>query len=141
MERRWVKISAEIVSLISSAIVALFTLLGVVYSSKKAQSKNEALIEAKMDKMQEINKMTFSRIEEKIVDLTKAQERHNSVIERTYNLEKEMGEANRSLKSAFNNIDELRSDVREVRTTVDGLDKQVTDIKLAGARLEEKLNK
>jgi len=127
--------------LISSAIVALFTLLGVVYSSKKAQSKNEALIEAKMDKMQEINKMTFSRIEEKIVDLTKAQERHNSVIERTYNLEKEMGEANRSLKSAFNNIDELRSDVREVRTTVDGLDKQVTDIKLAGARLEEKLNK
>ena len=70
-------------------IVAVLALIGTLAGSILASNKTQALIGYRLD-----------QLEAKV-------EKHNQVIERTAILE-------RDLKTAFNRIDELKSDVKEL---------------------------
>lgn len=70
-------------------IVAVLALIGTLVGSILASNKTQALIGYRLD-----------QLEIKV-------EKHNQVIERTTILE-------RDLKTAFNKIDELKTDVREL---------------------------
>ncbi len=70
-------------------IVAVLALIGTLVGSILASNKTQALIGYRLD-----------QLEIKV-------EKHNQVIERTAILE-------RDLKTAFNKIDELKTDVREL---------------------------
>ena len=70
-------------------IVAVLALIGTLVGSILASNKTQALISYRLD-----------QLEIKV-------EKHNQVIERTAILE-------RDLKTAFNKIDELKTDVREL---------------------------
>lgn len=70
-------------------IVAVLALIGTLVGSILASNKTQALISYRLD-----------QLEIKV-------EKHNQVIERTTILE-------RDLKTAFNKIDELKTDVREL---------------------------
>lgn len=71
-------------------IVAVLALIGSVIGSALANNKTQALIGYRID------------------ELEKKVERHNQVVERTVVLERDM-------KTAFNRIDEIRNDVKELR--------------------------
>lgn len=71
-------------------IVAVLALIGSVIGSALANNKTQALIGYRLD------------------ELEKKVERHNQVVERTVVLERDM-------KTAFNRIDEIRNDVKELR--------------------------
>lgn len=124
-----------------SLITAVFVYLGVVYSAKIARDKDEALQDARMLQFEEKNKMTFDRIEEKIVELTKAQSKHNNLMERTFLLEKMQGEMSRDMKTLYNNINEVKQDVKEMRSDIESIERDVAAIKQEEIRLEGKINK
>lgn len=86
-----------------------------------------------------MNKITFNHIEEEIVALTKAQAKHNNLMERTYGLEKAQAELSRDVKTLYNNLDDVKGDVRDVRSNVDTIIKDVADIKASEVRLEERI--
>ena len=71
-------------------IVAVLALIGSVIGSALANNTTQALIGYRLD------------------ELEKKVERHNQVVERTVVLERDM-------KTAFNRIDEIRNDVKELR--------------------------
>lgn len=75
--------------MIGEIIVAVLALIGTLVGSILASNKTQALIGYRLD-----------QLEIKV-------EKHNQVIERTAILE-------RDLKTAFNKIDELKTDVREL---------------------------
>lgn len=75
---------------IGEIIVAVLALIGSVIGSALANNKTQALIGYRLD------------------ELEKKVERHNQVVERTVVLE-------RDVKTAFNRIDEIRNDIKELR--------------------------
>lgn len=75
-------------------IVAVLALIGSVIGSALANNKTQALIGYRID------------------ELEKKVERHNQVVERTVVLE-------RDVKTAFNRIDEVRNDVKELRKEIE----------------------
>lgn len=75
-------------------IVAVLALIGSVIGSALANNKTQALIGYRID------------------ELEKKVEKHNQVIERTVVLERDM-------KTAFNRIDEVRNDVKELRKEIE----------------------
>ena len=85
-----------IVALISGAI----TLIGIFISAKGTT-----------DKMTQKLEVHQAVTENKIDTLQKQVEKHNSIIERTFVLE-------RDVKTAFNRIDEIRNDVKELEREV-----------------------
>lgn len=77
-------------NIIGEVVVAILALIGSVIGSALANNKTQALIGYRID------------------ELEKKVEKHNQVIERTVVLE-------RDVKTAFNRIDEVRNDVKELR--------------------------
>lgn len=71
-------------------IIAILSLVGALAGSYMANNKTQALIGYRID------------------ELEKKVEKHNNVIERTIVLE-------RDVKTAFNRIDEIRNDVKELK--------------------------
>jgi len=71
-------------------IVAVLALIGSVIGSALANNKTQALIGYRLD------------------ELEKKVERHNQVVERTVVLERDM-------KTAFNRIDEIREEVKDIK--------------------------
>ena len=81
-------------NIIGEVVVAILALIGSVIGSALANNKTQALIGYRID------------------ELEKKVEKHNQVIERTVILERDM-------KTAFNRIDEVRSDVKELRKEIE----------------------
>lgn len=78
------------VNIIGEVVVAILALIGSVIGSALANNKTQALIGYRID------------------ELEKKVEKHNQVVERTVVLERDM-------KTAFNRIDEVSNDVKELR--------------------------
>lgn len=77
-------------NIIGEVVVAVLALIGSVIGSALANNKTQALIGYRID------------------ELEKKVEKHNQVVERTVILERDM-------KTAFNRIDEVSNDVKELR--------------------------
>ena len=75
---------------IGEIIVAVLALIGTIIGATTASNKTQALLGYRLD-----------QLEAKV-------EKHNQVVERTVVLERDM-------KTAFNRIDEIRNDVKELR--------------------------
>ena len=88
-------------ALIGSLIVAVLGLIGNIVASALTSNKAQAVMETKLE---DYAKAT----DDKITALTKTVEKHNNLVERVAVLE-------RDNKTAFNRIDELRSDIREIQ--------------------------
>lgn len=73
-------------------LVALFTMLGALgsayYGAKKAGDVAEAKQDAKIEESRLIEQVHHEQVTEAIGRLEKKQDKHNAVIERTYELEK-----------------------------------------------------
>ena len=73
-------------------IVALLTMLGALgsayYGAKKAGDVAEAKQDAKIEESRLIEQVHHEQVTEAIGRLEKKQDKHNAVIERTYELEK-----------------------------------------------------
>lgn len=73
-------------------LVALFTMLGALgsayYGAKKAGDVAEAKQDAKIEESRLIEQIHHEQVTEAIGRLEKKQDKHNAVIERTYELEK-----------------------------------------------------
>lgn len=73
-------------------LVALLTMLGALgsayYGAKKAGDVAEAKQDAKIDESRLIEQVHHEQVTEAIGRLEKKQDKHNAVIERTYELEK-----------------------------------------------------
>lgn len=119
-----------VLSLIGSIVVGLLSFLGIWYTSNSNRKAYEAVNDEKM-----------KQIANKIDSLEVKQDKHNSVIERTYILEKSQAETNRDIKTLFNNLDDIKSDVKEVKEEVEDVRNSVHKIELGETRLEEKLVK
>ena len=100
--------TTAIVSLIIGVFGPILTLIGVIYTTNKQNNKRDAIVDEKIN-----------QIGEKITDLKKAQDKHNSLIERCYILEKTQAEQQRDIKTLFNTTDEIKENVRDVTATVD----------------------
>lgn len=93
---------------IGNIIVAVLALIGTVCGSMMANNKLTAVIQAEVNANKELTKQQIDAVKEDIADLKKSQDKHNQVIERTVVVE-------RDLKTAFNRIDELCSDIKDLQ--------------------------
>lgn len=102
----------------SSIFVGLLTLIGVIITNSKSNKKSEERLEnAKSDTSTKIDELTRKLekqqavsqavMENKLEALTKQVEKHNKVIERVYNLEKQEELIEEKLKVANNRIHDL----------------------------------
>jgi len=81
-------------TIIGNIIVALLALAGSVYGTYKANSKNQALIAYRLEQL------------EKKVD------KHNSAVERTYELERKMDVLEEKMSVANHRIADLEDDAK-----------------------------
>lgn len=93
---------------IGNIIVAILALIGTVCGSMMANNKLTAVIQAEVNANKELTKQQIDAVKEDIADLKKSQDKHNNIVERVAVLE-------RDNKTAFNRIDEIRNDVKELR--------------------------
>lgn len=91
-------------TLIGPIIVAILGMVGNIIVATTSANKSQAILATKFEDAQK-------RTDEKIDDLTKKVEKHNNVVERVAVLE-------RDNKTAFNRIDELRSDIKDLRKEI-----------------------
>ena len=75
---------------IGEIIVGVLALIGTIIGATTASNKTQALLVYRLD------------------ELEKKVEKHNQVVERTVILERDM-------ETAFNSIDEIRNDVKDLR--------------------------
>lgn len=122
--------SEAVLSLIGSIVVGLLSFLGIWYTSNSNRKAYEAVNDEKM-----------KQISGKIDALEVKQDKHNSVIERTFILEKQNAEQNRDIKTLFNNINEMKDDIKDVKEEVEEVKGSVHKIEIGETRLEEKLIK
>jgi len=106
------------------------TMVGVIYSAKNAKKVNDVMMKNQMD-----------NIANQIKALEVKQDKHNSVIERTFLLEKAQAEQTRDIKTLYNHVDEIKSNVKEVRGDIDALSKDINEVKECEIRLEGKFAK
>jgi len=102
---------------------------GVIYSSRATQNVNDAILKTQLDVI--VNQIKALEVK---------QDKHNGVIERTYELEKKQAETQRDMKTIYKTVDEVKDDVKEVREDMDNLAKSLSDIKEREIRLEGKIN-
>ena len=88
-------------AIIGSIIVAILGMIGNIIVATTSANKSQAILTTKFEDAQK-------RTDEKIDDLTKKVEKHNNVVERVAVLE-------RDNKTAFNRIDELRGDIKDLQ--------------------------
>jgi len=81
-------------TIIGNIVVALLALAGSVYGTYKANSKNQALIAYRLEQL------------EKKVD------KHNSAVERTYELERKMDVLEEKMSVANHRIADLEDDAK-----------------------------
>lgn len=77
---------------VTQIVIALLTLFGALgsayYGAKKAGDVAEAKQDAKIEESRLIEQIHHEQVTEAIERLEKKQDKHNAVIERTYDLEK-----------------------------------------------------
>lgn len=88
-------------------ITGTFALIGTLISNWLNMNKITTELYAKLDKQSELSderiKGEIAVLKTEIGTLSKKVEKHNSVIERTYNLEKEVAKQGEQIKTLFNN--------------------------------------
>ena len=89
-------------------MVAILGLIGNIIVGALTANKNQAVTETKLEAVKEQMKEQIEDVREDIRELKKSQDKHNNVIERVAVLE-------RDGKTAFNRIDELRSDIKDLK--------------------------
>lgn len=103
-------------------------MFGVIYSARASKKASDAVMKNQMD-----------NIANQIKALEVKQDKHNQVIERTYNLEKAQAETSRDIKTLYNHVDEIKGDIKEVKGDMDTLNKSVNEVKECEIRLEGKM--
>lgn len=104
-------------SFVGTIVVALLAFAGTYISNQKSNS---------------IWQYRVQQLEEK-------QDRHNNIIERTYELEKKTGEQERDMKTAFNQISEVKENITEVKNKVSKLSGEIQSIKETEIRIETRM--
>jgi len=107
---------------LGSILVGLFSMFGVIYTAKSARKEREISINAKID-----------GLSAQIKALEKKQDKHNSVIERTFLLEKDV-------ENVSSNIEEIRAQLKYSQAEIVSLNQKMFDIREKEVRLEEKVN-
>jgi len=105
-------------------------MVGVVYTAKSTKNANDAVFNAKLETL-------FDKIDA----LEVKQDKHNSIIERTFLLEKNQAEQGRDIKTLYNHIDDVKGNIKDVNANVDSLKKTIDEVKECEIRLEGKVNK
>lgn len=103
-------------------------MFGVIYSARASKKASDAVMKNQMD-----------NIANQIKALEVKQDKHNQVIERTYNLEKAQAETSRDIKTLYNHVDEIKGDIKEIKGDMDTLNKSVNEVKECEIRLEGKM--
>lgn len=104
-------------SFVGTIVVALLAFAGTYISNQKSNS---------------IWQYRVQQLEEK-------QDKHNNVIERTYELEKKAAEQDRDLKTAFNQIGDVKTTVSEMKTNMNKLTSEIQSIKETEVRIETQM--
>jgi len=110
--------------------IGLCTLVGVMISSKRAMDRSEMLQVARLEKIEELNAMNYKQISERIENLSVLQNKHNNLMERTFNLEKQQTETNRTIKEMTSELEGLKINSRVITEKVDKLSVEAAQVKL-----------
>ena len=98
-------------ALIGSLMVAVLGVIGNIVASALTSNKAQAVTDAKLEAYKEQMKEQIEDVREDIQELKKSQDKHNNLVERVAVLE-------RDDKTAFNRIDELRQDIRNIQKEI-----------------------
>lgn len=91
-------------AILGSIIVAILGMIGNIIVASKSADKMQAVTDTNLENYKEMTNKEIS-------DLRKTVEKHNNLVERVAVLE-------RDNKTAFNRIDELRADIREIKKEI-----------------------
>lgn len=94
--------SSGAVAIIVALITGLFAVAGEIVISAKSTRELYSKLDTQSQISDEKLKSEIAVIHQEITELRKNVERHNSVIERTYNLEKEVARHDEQIKTLFN---------------------------------------
>lgn len=110
-------ISAEFWSFLGTVIVGVLAFAGTYISNHKSNA---------------IWQYRVQQLEEK-------QDKHNNVIERTYKLEKDMVSQERDMKTAFNQINDIKTSVGKVREGIEKLNGEMQGLRETEVRIETQI--
>ena len=117
IKRRGIIISAEFWSFLGMVIVGLLSFLGTYISNHKSNA---------------IWQYRVQQLEEK-------QDKHTNVIERTYKLEKDMASNERDLKTAFNQISDVKTTVGKMEVNVEKMNDELQALRETEVRIETQI--
>lgn len=95
-------------AILGSIIVAVLGMIGNIIVATASANKSQAVMETKIEAFEKRTDEKFSDVKEQIENLEKKQDKHNNLVERVAVLE-------RDNKTAFNRIDDLRSDIKDLQ--------------------------
>lgn len=98
-----------IVPIAVALITSGLTLVGVIFTNRKSNADMMAQIRRDSEVQDTKLQGKIDVIQQEIKDLTKTVEKHNNIIERTYELERKMGVAEERIIEAQNRIKELKA--------------------------------
>ena len=131
--------TGEWLSFISSIVIGILTLIGVLYANNSTRKKTDAIHEMQLKQMGEKHEMQLNEIKGDIKRLEEKQDRHNEVIERTFKLEKTQEAQSRDIKTLYNNVDDMKGNIKDIHSDIDNINRSVTTIRENEIRLETKV--
>ena len=117
MKKEGITISAEFWSFLGTVIVGVLAFAGTYVSNHKSNA---------------IWQYRVQQLEEK-------QDKHNKVIERTYKLEKDVASQERDMKTAFNQISDIKTSVSKMREGMERLNEEMQSLKETEVRIETQI--